>query len=41
MILLTGAIGFLGEFVLKELINRGHEVTCFVRKTSNLNIINN
>lgn len=40
MILLTGATGFLGEFVLKELIERGHEVTCFVRKTSNLDGIN-
>jgi nucleoside-diphosphate-sugar epimerase len=39
MILLTGATGFLGEFVLKELINRGYEVTCFVRKTSNLSTI--
>ena len=36
MILLTGATGFLGEFVLEELVQRGHEVTCFVRKTSNL-----
>ncbi|HBW35496.1 NAD(P)-dependent oxidoreductase [Desulfosporosinus sp. BICA1-9] len=41
MILLTGATGFLGEFVLNELINRGHDVTCFVRKTSNLNTFNN
>ncbi|QNU66804.1 NAD(P)H-binding protein [Ruminiclostridium herbifermentans] len=40
MILLTGATGFLGEFVLKELTDRGYEVTCFVRKTSNLNTIN-
>lgn len=39
MILLTGATGFLGEFVLAELVQRGHEVTCFVRKTSNLNKI--
>lgn len=39
MILLTGATGFLGEFVLKELVQRGHEVTCFVRKTSNLDKI--
>lgn len=36
MILLTGATGFLGEFVLEELVQRGHEVTCFVRKTSNV-----
>jgi nucleoside-diphosphate-sugar epimerase len=39
MILLTGATGFLGEFVLEELVQRGHEVTCFVRKTSNLDKI--
>lgn len=39
MILLTGATGFLGEFVLKELVNKGHEVTCFVRKTSNIDLI--
>ncbi|MCU1807121.1 NAD(P)H-binding protein [Cytobacillus firmus] len=39
MILLTGATGFLGEFVLEELVRRGHEVTCFVRKTSNLDKI--
>lgn len=36
MILLTGATGFLGGYVLEELVKRGHEVTCFVRKTSNL-----
>lgn len=39
MILLTGATGFLGEFVLEELVNRGHDVTCFVRKTSDLDKI--
>lgn len=39
MILLTGATGFLGEFVLKELVDKGHEVTCYVRKTSNINLI--
>lgn len=39
MILLTGATGFLGEFVLEELVRRGHDVTCFVRKTSNLDKI--
>ncbi|WP_313238100.1 SDR family oxidoreductase [Sporosarcina ureae] len=39
MILLTGATGFLGEFVLEELVQRGHQVTCFVRKTSNLDKI--
>ncbi|MBT2689219.1 NAD(P)H-binding protein [Bacillus sp. ISL-47] len=39
MILLTGATGFLGEFVLEELVQRGHEITCLVRKTSNLDKI--
>lgn len=39
MILLTGATGFLGEFVLRELVRKGHEVTCFVRKTSNLSLV--
>ncbi|ABR46439.1 3-beta hydroxysteroid dehydrogenase/isomerase [Alkaliphilus metalliredigens QYMF] len=36
MILLTGATGFLGGFVLEEMVKRGHKVTCFVRETSNL-----
>lgn len=36
MILLTGATGFLGGYVLEELVKRGHEVTCFVRETSNI-----
>lgn len=39
MILLTGTTGFLGGFVLKALVEKGHEVTCFVRKTSNIDII--
>jgi len=39
MVLLTGATGFLGEFVLEELLQRGHKVICFVRKTSNLDQI--
>lgn len=36
MILLTGATGFLGGYVLEEIVKRGYEVTCFVRETSNL-----
>jgi nucleoside-diphosphate-sugar epimerase len=39
VILLTGATGFLGEFVLRDLVNQGYKVTCFVRKTSNLDTI--
>lgn len=41
MILLTGATGFLGGFVLNELVAKGHEVTCFVRKTSIIDNIKN
>lgn len=39
MILLTGATGFLGEYVLKELVANGYCVTCFVRKTSNIKVL--
>jgi nucleoside-diphosphate-sugar epimerase len=39
MILLTGATGFLGSFVLKELVEKGYEVTCFLRKTSKIDTI--
>ena len=39
MILLTGATGFLGEFVLKELYKRGLKFKCFVRKDSNIETI--
>jgi nucleoside-diphosphate-sugar epimerase len=39
MILLTGATGFLGGFVLKELVEKGYEVTCLVRKTSNIDMM--
>ena len=41
MILLTGATGFVGEFVLKALLDNGYDVTCFVRKSSNLNLLVN
>lgn len=39
MIILTGATGFLGEFVLKELLAKGYDITCFVRETSNIDVI--
>lgn len=32
----TGATGFIGSHLVDELIKRGFEVTCLVRKTSNL-----
>ena len=34
MILLTGATGFTGKFVLEELVKRGAAVKCFIRPTS-------
>lgn len=34
-ILLTGAFGNLGKYTLEELLNRGHEVTCFDLPTKN------
>lgn len=39
MILLTGATGFLGGYVLNELVENGHEVTCLVRNSSNIDNI--
>ncbi len=34
--LITGATGFIGSFLAEHLVQRGYEVTCLVRKTSNL-----
>ncbi len=34
--LLTGASGFVGSHLAEELVRRGHDVTCIVRKTSDL-----
>lgn len=36
MILLTGSTGFTGQYVLDLLLEKGYEVTCFVRKSSNI-----
>jgi nucleoside-diphosphate-sugar epimerase len=35
-VFLTGATGFIGSFLAEELLKRGYQVRCLVRKTSNL-----
>jgi nucleoside-diphosphate-sugar epimerase len=37
--LITGATGFIGSHLAEELVRRGYEVTCLVRKTSQLGIL--
>ncbi|MCL2390431.1 MAG: NAD-dependent epimerase/dehydratase family protein [Endomicrobia bacterium] len=39
-ILLTGANGFVGSHIAEALVAAKHQVTCIVRKTSNLNWLN-
>jgi len=34
--LVTGATGFIGSYLVEELLEKGHDVTCLVRKTSSL-----
>jgi nucleoside-diphosphate-sugar epimerase len=34
-VLVTGATGFIGSFLVEALSNKGYEVTCLVRNTSN------
>jgi len=35
-ILVTGATGFIGGYVVEKLVNEGHLVKCLIRETSNL-----
>ena len=35
-VLVTGANGFIGSHIVEELVQQGFDVTCLVRKTSNL-----
>lgn len=35
-VFLTGATGFLGKHIAKELVDRGHDVTCLVRENSDV-----
>jgi len=39
-VFLTGATGFVGGFIAKELLDQGYEVWCAVRKTSNRQYLN-
>ncbi len=34
--LVTGATGFIGSHLCEELVKKGYEVTCLIKKTSNL-----
>lgn len=38
--LVTGATGFIGSFLVEALSRKGYEVTCLIRKTSNLKWLN-
>ncbi|MFH1847573.1 MAG: NAD(P)-dependent oxidoreductase [Candidatus Omnitrophota bacterium] len=38
-ILVTGATGFIGKALVKELIKDNHEIICFVRKTSKIDFL--
>ncbi len=38
-VFLTGATGFIGSFLAEELLKKGYQVRCLVRKTSNLHWI--
>ena len=35
-ILITGATGFIGERLVKRLLEKDHDIYCFVRKTSDI-----
>ena len=38
-ILVTGSTGFIGGYLVKQLVQDGHEVICIVRKTSNIELL--
>lgn len=40
-VLVTGATGFIGSHLAQALVERGHEVACLIRKSSNLKWLEN
>ena len=40
-ILVTGATGFIGKSLVEFMSKQGHEISCFVRKTSNIGPLKN
>jgi nucleoside-diphosphate-sugar epimerase len=40
-VLVTGATGFIGSFVAEKLLEKGYNVRCLIRKTSNLRWLEN
>ncbi|MCD6329452.1 MAG: NAD-dependent epimerase/dehydratase family protein, partial [Candidatus Cloacimonetes bacterium] len=39
-VLLTGATGYVGKYVLRELIRKGYKVKCLIKKDSFIDIDN-
>ncbi len=39
--LITGGNGFIGSFLIEKLLQKGHEICCLIRKTSNLKWLTN